>query len=195
MLSDDEVQRVGSGRALVRDDAAPADAVARWHAALQALFLGDRLRSAGVGRAGLQEPQVRSDQIVWADEVGDGAFDDLQAWFVALGERLNDDLWLGLRGHALQLAAYREGAAYARHRDAFRVDPRRRLTAILYLNPGWTPDDGGLLRVFEPEGPREVAPVGGRLVVFLSERLEHEVLPARAVRFAATAWYAGPDAR
>ena len=33
-----------------------------------------------------------------------------------------------------------------------------------------------------------------RLVVFLSDRVEHEVLPAHAERWAVTAWYYGPGA-
>jgi SM-20-related protein len=35
----------------------------------------------------------------------------------------------------------------------------------------------------------DVAPVLGRLVVFLSAKVEHEVLPTWAPRLAVTAWY------
>lgn len=56
------------------------------------------------------------------------------------------------------------------------------------MNPAWRTEDGGQLRLFRPE-PREVEPVADRLVVFLSERLEHEVLEIHADRFAATAWF------
>jgi len=48
--------------------------------------------------------------------------------------------------------------------------------------------------VWLPDGPRDIEPVGGRLVVFLSDRVEHEVLPTSATRRAATAWFRGPDA-
>jgi SM-20-related protein len=40
----------------------------------------------------------------------------------------------------------------------------------------------------------DVEPSLDRLVVFLSERIDHEVLPAFAPRLALTAWYYGRDA-
>merc|ERR1711862_1017408 len=46
------------------------------------------------------------------------------------------------------------GTGYARHRDALpehgEVGKRRRITAIYYLNPEWTPTDGGCLRAYFP---------------------------------------------
>src|SRR6185295_11601544 len=96
----------------------------------------------------------------------------------------------------LQVARYPgAGARYVRHRDAFGGPESRRVSAILYLNPTWTPADGGLLRLHTGAGAVDLEPRLDRLVVFLSERLEHEVLPAHAERFAATAWYYGRSAR
>ena len=66
-------------------------------------------------------------------------------------------------------------------------------TAICYLNPSWSPQAGGVLRLFGAGVPLEVEPVSGRLVVFLSERVEHEVLATFAPRYAVTAWYYGPN--
>jgi SM-20-related protein len=67
------------------------------------------------------------------------------------------------------------------------------VTAIYYANPGWRPGDGGTLRLHLDEGSIDVAPELDRLIVFRSERVEHEVLPAQAPRRAVTAWYRGPD--
>jgi len=39
-----------------------------------------------------------------------------------------------------------------------------------------------------------VEPTLDRLVVFLSERIEHEVLPSQAPRLALTAWFYGRSA-
>jgi Rps23 Pro-64 3,4-dihydroxylase Tpa1-like proline 4-hydroxylase len=77
----------------------------------------------------------------------------------------------------------------------------REYTAILYLNPtDWCPQrDGGTLRIFtgcadednegtSAESTEEVVPVGGRLVVFDSRMIVHEVLPATRTRLAMTAW-------
>ena len=84
-----------------------------------------------------------------------------------------------------------DGARYVRHRDAFPGQGNRRLTAICYLNPDWRPEHGGMLRLHLDTGPLDVEPTLDRLVVFLSERVEHEVLPSRALRLAATAWFHG----
>ncbi|HET9450694.1 MAG TPA: 2OG-Fe(II) oxygenase, partial [Aggregicoccus sp.] len=64
--------------------------------------------------------------------------------------------------------------------------------AIWYANPDWAPAHGGVLRLYpEGEAPVDVEPVLDRLVVFLSERVEHEVLPVSAPRLALTAWFYG----
>ena len=67
------------------------------------------------------------------------------------------------------------------------------MTAIYYANPDWRPEHGGQLRLYLDSGPQEVEPTLDRLVVFLSEQLDHEVLPAHAPRLALTAWFYGPD--
>lgn len=102
-----------------------------------------------------------------------------------------------------QLAVYNPnmGARYERHRDAFPTDDpedthQRRVTAILYLNPGWTPGHGGELKIYghsngngmTDAADRTVDPLLGRLVIFLSGVVDHAVLPANQQRFALTAW-------
>jgi SM-20-related protein len=125
-------------------------------------------------------------------------FTGLWALFRALRDSLNRGAYLGLDRMEVQVARYPGGGAvYARHRDAFPAPPagrpNRRVTAIYYANPAWEPDDGGVLRLHGADGPVDVAPVLDRLLVFLSERVEHEVLPARAPRCAVTAWFRPPD--
>jgi Rps23 Pro-64 3,4-dihydroxylase Tpa1-like proline 4-hydroxylase len=57
----------------------------------------------------------------------------------------------------------------------------RKLTAILYLNPAWKEGDGGEIRLFvkdeEEVKPVDLSPVGGRLLLFWSDEIPHEVLP------------------
>eukprot|EP01047_Picozoa_sp_COSAG01_P069678 COSAG01_NODE_10372_length_2182_cov_3.715314_2_plen_138_part_01 len=98
-----------------------------------------------------------------------------------------------------------------RHRDASPLLPDRLATAILYLNDGWAPADGGELRLYHNSGggggggggggqggaggagaPPMVSttlpPTSGRLVVF-DAQTEHEVLPSQAQeRWAITAF-------
>ena len=108
-----------------------------------------------------------------------------------------------------------DGARYVRHLDTkahLNVGDHggsastRIVTAVLYLNPEWRQEHGGQLRVYlpavspvtgtTPPGSTgfhwDVAPKGGRLLVFRSDRVEHEVLPSFGVpRYAVTMWMYG----
>ena len=71
-----------------------------------------------------------------------------------------------------------------------------RLTAILYLNPGWRDVDGGALRLFAPRAPwgvppvADVEPLNDRPVLFYADyRVPHEVLGPHSDRLAITLWY------
>lgn len=93
----------------------------------------------------------------------------------------------------------------------------RQYTAIIYLNDGWQSDDGGHLRLHRsPAGEsaavivvdesaavdigdtgsssdgsyEDIEPRGGRLVIFDSRRMLHEVRPSYAPRWAISAWMA-----
>lgn len=83
-------------------------------------------------------------------------------------------------------------AKYLRHCDTGRGAI---ITALFYLNQNWSPDDGGVLRLYE-EGFHntqvkcDVLPVGNRLLLFWSnDECPHEVLPTLRNRFAMTTWY------
>jgi SM-20-related protein len=143
-----------------------------------------------------RDPETRGDAIAWLlPGTAPPGLGGLWARFETLQEALNRDAWLGLARFEVQLARYPgAGTRYRRHRDAFPGRANRRVTAIYYANPGWRPADGGLLRVHLAAGPVDIEPILDRLVVFLSERLEHEVLPVWAPRLAVTAWFRGHDA-
>ena len=112
-----------------------------------------------------------------------------------------------------QLARYDAGAkGYDRHLDRCVIgvaelgllewlrlsDYRgRAITAILYLNDvDWDADrDGGALRCWKGgDHLRDVAPRGGRLVIFDASAVEHAVLASTAPRAALTCWVSGERA-
>lgn len=109
--------------------------------------------------------------------------------------------WCGAGRTKIMASLYRQsnaatgadGAKYNPHFDNTRDqnDNGRRLTMILYLNADWKAADGGRLRVKTKTEVADIAPLGGRLVVFWpDERVPHEVLPAKASdRYAITIWY------
>jgi SM-20-related protein len=188
-LADEEVRALAEPGVFVRDGfLGRAGALGALEHA-RSLWQEGQLRPAGIRRDKAQDLSVRNDEIAWLDPAIGAALGQLAGAFADLRDGLNRDAWLGLGRFDLQLARYAgTGARYVRHRDAFPGGENRRVTAILYLNPDWRLEHGGQLRLFtDPE--REIEPLLDRLVVFLSDRVEHEVRPAFAERWAATAWY------
>ncbi len=93
---------------------------------------------------------------------------------------------------------------YVRHLDTSpkhtNVPCRRLVTAVYYLNQGWKAGDGGCLRVHcppngvpsstsEPSHVVDIEPFSDRLVIFRSDKVEHEVLPNVEIRMALTLWF------
>jgi SM-20-related protein len=200
-LTDAEIHALGAPGWFLRDGVLGPPASIGIHHAIEALAAAGRLRPAGLSRGAAYrvDGAVRGDAIAWIDpdEVPPG-LTGVWAVFLALRDSLNREAYLGLDRMEVQVARYSGGgAAYERHRDAFPAPPggrpNRRVTAIYYANPAWGPDDGGVLRLHGGDHPVDVAPVLDRLFVFLSERVEHEVLPARMPRSAVTAWFRPRD--
>lgn len=166
---------------------------------IQALSLRVRqLGNAHFQRAGVGREQnlhlnsrVRQDQIRWL-EPGDAAETAYLEWMRALRTGLNRRLFMGLFDYESHFAHYAPGAFYRRHLDAFRGQTNRVLTTVLYLNPHWQQRDGGELLLYPERGDEvlaRVAPDAGTLVIFLSDRFPHEVLPARSDRYSIAGWF------
>jgi SM-20-related protein len=111
-----------------------------------------------------------------------------------LRQELNREAYLGLFELELHYAWYPPGSGYARHVDQPRGGSQRKVSLALYLNAAWQPLAGGALRMFEAdEGFRDIEPVAGRLVCFLTEGREHAVLPARRDRWSISGWFRARD--
>lgn len=148
---------------------------------------------AGIGRARehTQNIFVRRDKIRWINgsTLAEQAW---QNWLTGMQSYLNRKLFLGLFSFESHFAHYQPGDFYKKHYDAFKGQANRRLSIVLYLNPGWRPDDGGELVIYSDEGDQRllsVTPAYGTLVVFLSEDFAHEVLPAKRHRYSIAGWF------
>ncbi|MFZ5972187.1 MAG: 2OG-Fe(II) oxygenase [Bacteroidota bacterium] len=149
-----------------------------------------RFKKAGIGKTDRQiNEAIRGDYIQWIDRTT--AAPALQVYLHhlnALVGFVNQTLFLSLKDYEVHMTIYPVGTYYKRHLDQFRADDHRKLSVICYLNPGWTVAEGGQLRMYLPEGPKDVLPAAGTLVCFRSDLLEHEVLPATRVRMSLTGW-------
>lgn len=151
-----------------------------------------QLAAAAVGRADGQAVRegIRGDRIQWLEAGQSEPCDQYLAALDALRLTFNRTLFLGLADFESHFALYPPGAFYQKHLDRFRDDDRRAVSAVLYLNPQWREEQGGALRMYLPdEQTLDLAPFGGRLVVFLSGDFPHEVLPASHERLSLTGWF------
>jgi SM-20-related protein len=159
----------------------------------RALWSAGALHAAGIGAGPSPtiRPEVRGDHIRWLEpQAASAAQQACLARFEALRLTFNRGLQLGLFDFECHFALYPAGARYARHLDRFKGDARRALSCVLYLNERWQAEDGGQLRLYlDQVRSVDIAPVSGTLVAFLSERFEHEVLPARRERISLTGWF------
>ncbi|MFW5825468.1 MAG: 2OG-Fe(II) oxygenase [Marinobacter sp.] len=152
------------------------------------------LERAGVGRGTdfTRDRAIRRDRIAWLNGQTP-AQHQLFGFLEEIRVGLNRRLFLGLQRFEAHYASYRPGDFYRRHVDSFRGRASRVVSLVLYLNEDWQPEDGGQLQVFSRERPEEVCgtvmPEAGRVALFMSEEIPHEVLPARRTRHSIACWF------
>jgi SM-20-related protein len=166
-----------------------------WHA-LAACAATRRARGdfaaarVGAGRTLERREEIRGDFTCWLTPPLFAPEARLLETLERLRLQLNRGGIPGLFDLELHYAWYPPGAGYERHVDRPQNRSARVISLVLYLNEDWAAGDGGALRCFDGVRPaRDIQPVGGRLVAFLSEGLEHAVLPARRPRLSLTGWF------
>jgi len=151
------------------------------------------MKEAGVGRTGgaVVDMRIRQALASWLDGRSEAELEFL-AIAEALRVALNRHLYLGLFEFEAQFLTYPPGGFYARHVDCLAGARNRVVSLVLYLNEGWSAEDGGVLAIWDPadeEPAAEVLPEAGTLVLMLSEEVPHEVRPASRVRRAISGWF------
>ncbi|MBA6151823.1 2OG-Fe(II) oxygenase [Gelidibacter maritimus] len=137
---------------------------------------------------------IRGDVILWIDESQANSaeklfFDKINS----LVDYLNKTCFLGILHKEFHYALYPTGTFYKRHIDTFNNDDRRKLSFVCYLNEsGWLPENGGELVLYLDGDGKEmekvIYPFPGRVVIFESQIIEHEVKPVNTERLSITGW-------
>ncbi|MFO7702480.1 MAG: 2OG-Fe(II) oxygenase [Psychroflexus maritimus] len=155
----------------------------------------NELKKAAIGNKTNQliDREIRGDYIQWIDQNQANAIESV--FFETIEnfiEYLNKTCFMGILHKEFHYAIYPEGTFYERHLDTFKNDDRRILSMVLYLNDeSWTIDkNGGELVIYTTENKSlTITPYPGRLVIFESQFLEHEVKPVKeGQRLSITGW-------
>ena len=136
------------------------------------------------------DKERRRDKTLWLDE-DNGIQSEYLSWMNGLKEYLNRSLYLGLSYFETHFAIYEKGDFYEKHLDAFKNSKNRVVTVVYYLNEDWKESDGGELVIYNEDDRflTKVAPTENRMVVFMSEKFPHEVLPANTTRYSIAGWF------
>lgn len=153
-----------------------------------------RIAAVGKGEKKQVRTEIRNDQVLWIDSDNLNKF-ERQYWAKVeeIRKAINQRCYLGLKSFEAHFARYPIGSFYVRHMDQFQQVLYRLVTVIIYLNDSWKEEDEGMLRMYLPqedgsEKILDVLPKGGRLVVFMSGEIPHEVMPTKKERISITGW-------
>lgn len=152
-------------------------------------YEGDAFRRAGISKEQEVVKAIRGDEIFWLEKI---TATEAEKRYLAQVEAfmlyLNRTCYLGLQSYEMHYAVYPIGTFYKRHLDRFQTDSGRKLSIICYLNDIWTEADGGQLRLHLKDETKDILPLAGRVVIFESDKIEHEVLTAHKERRSVTGW-------
>jgi len=156
----------------------------------------DKFKKAAIGNRVNEViiKSIRGDIILWIDET---KVNQAEALFFEkindLIRYLNRTCFLGILQKEFHYALYPKDTFYKRHIDTFQNDDRRKLSIVCYLNDEhWQAGNGGELVLYlNKEGQEEekvIYPFPGRVVIFESQLIEHEVKPVNTKRLSITGW-------
>jgi len=153
------------------------------------------LSEAKIGRGAQRQKveKIRSDKTLWleGEEESEQAY---LTWMESLQSAMNQSLYMGLAEYEAHFAYYEKGAFYQKHVDVLRGANKRLLTTVFYLTPNWKEGAGGELLIYDEEGENileRVPPKMGTMVIFLSDKFPHEVLPSKTDRYSIAGWFKG----
>lgn len=138
-----------------------------------------KMNLAGIGnKTNLQKnKKIRGDKINWIESQSNNQFEsDYLKKIGRLMLHLNNTCFTSLKNSESHYATYEKNTHYKRHIDQFKTDNGRKFSLVLYLNDDWKDEDGGTLSLYpKNKEPENISPLGGRMVFFKSDEMEHEV--------------------
>ncbi|MEH6406255.1 MAG: 2OG-Fe(II) oxygenase [Leeuwenhoekiella sp.] len=179
------------------DDFFDAQEVHALRDSLKEVYEADRFKKAAIGNKLNAEidKTIRGDYILWINEETATYAEEL--FFTKMNDLiayLNRTCFMGILQKEFHYAIYPTATFYKKHLDSFQNDDRRKLSFVCYLNDdSWVAANGGELTLYLPENGVEksldIIPRPGRVVIFESQVLEHEVKPVLASeRLSITGW-------
>ena len=160
---------------------------------LLSIYESSFFKKAAIGDRHNEEidKSVRGDFIYWIDEKKSTVAEEFFLKKInELVNYLNKTCFLGILQKEFHYALYPTGTFYKRHLDTFKNDDRRKLSIVCYLNEeNWPSENGGELAIYTSQGTVSILPLPGRIVIFESQELEHEVKVVKASeRLSITGW-------
>ena len=153
--------------------------VAGLRANIQVLSKSENMKPSGFGNKEdfQKDKSIRGDKINW---IGEQSSDQFELIYLKKIEKfilyLNKTCFTSIINFESHYSSYEKRSFYARHLDQFKNEKGRKYSIVLYLNQDWKEEDGGLLSLYPKKGKQiNISPLGGRMVLFRSDEMEHEV--------------------
>lgn len=145
------------------------------------LSLGEagNMKASGIGNNYdfQKDKTIRGDTINWIEEHSTNLFEMIYLKKIeSFILHLNKTCFTSILSFESHYASYEKSGFYKRHIDQFKSEKGRKYSMVLYLNEEWEGKDGGMLSLYPHEEEQiNISPMGGRMVMFRSNEMEHEV--------------------
>lgn len=152
-------------------------------------YAASAFKKAGISKDSLKDALIRGDEILWLEKHSEIESElTFQKKLKDFVQYLNATCYLGLKDFEVHYAKYPIGTFYKKHLDRFSNDSGRYLSVVFYLNENWKDTEGGELLLYLENENLKILPEIGKLVCFMADKIEHEVLPATRERRSITGW-------
>jgi len=174
---------------MVLDNVLPSEVLESIQAYFNEVESQGELVAAGIGSFAQRKriKEIRSDMVYWLERDRDIELAPFFEGIDQVRKLISREFFLTLLGYEFHFAKYPPGAFYKPHLDQFVLRDNRILSVVIYLNRDWRDGDGGELVIHKPSF-QKIQPILNRAVVFRSDTVLHEVLPANKSRRSLTGW-------